>query len=68
MEKTYYYNHKEERLEYQKQYNKENKKYIKEYQHEYYLKYRYQNTRKYLYSQQIKVNIVPSIIIKLSED
>jgi recombinational DNA repair protein (RecF pathway) len=64
MSDTYYYKHKEERLEYQKEYNQQNKEIIKIYQHDYYLNHRFKNTKRYKLQNIQKVVIVPSIVIK----
>ena len=64
MSDTYYYKHKEERLEYQKEYNQQNKEIIKIYQHNYYLNHRFKNTKRYKLQNIQKVVIVPSIVIK----
>jgi len=66
MSETYYYKHKEERLEYQKEYNQQphNKEIIKIYQHNYYLNHRFKNTKRYKLQNIQKVVIVPSIVIK----
>jgi hypothetical protein len=64
MSDTYYYKHKEERLEYQKEYNQQNKEIVKIYQHNYYLNHRFKNTKRYKLQNIQKVVIVPSIVIK----
>jgi hypothetical protein len=61
---NYYYKHKEERLEYQKEYNQQNKEIIKIYQHNYYLNHRFKNTKRYKLQNIQKVILVPSIVIK----
>ena len=67
MSENYYYKNKEARLKYQKKYNEEHKEEIEYYQFLYYMNHRYKNTRKYQYLQLNKVNVVPSIKVKLDD-